>query len=460
MQQSTTKVPHPGSSLSRIRTPRMQAVHLCVLVLTIALSFFAIAAVTSVVNVNKHTEEAQQRYESCENAAHQFMDASDHLTNQARMYIITGDTQYLESYINEIENNETRHNAIATLAANSESGQANDELRSALELSEKLSERELYSLRLSAEARGVDAKSMPAMLAKVSLGSEHASMSSKEKQKYAENHMLSTDYQTSKTSIKQHVDACIQSLIDELHVRQRDGSHQLDTQLFSLTIIVALMVCLVVTMVVINYMLMVRPMIAHTKNIAEHKKLVPAGAQELRHLALSYNQIFDENNARATELQHEAETDSLTGLLNRGAYDRILDKTVDNVVLILADVDMFKEINDTYGHEVGDNVLKKVGSAIKEQFRTSDYACRIGGDEFAVVMTDATNASRDTISEKLKRIATTLQDTSDGLPSTTLSMGVAMSTGSIQKDSLYREADKSLYEAKRLGRDRFAFHEA
>ena len=460
MQQGTTKVPHPGSSLSRIRTPRMQAVHLCVLVLTIALSFCAVTAVTSVVNENKRSEEAQQRYENCENAAHQFMDASDYLTNQARLYVLTGDTQYLNNYISEVSEGEKRDKALATIATNSESGRAHEELKNALELSQGLSKKELYSLRLSAASRGVDVKAMPALLASVQLDAEHARMTSKEKQRYAEDLTISTDYQEAKTSIKQCVDNCIQSLNDELHTKQRDGSRQLDSQLFSLTIIVALMVLLVVTMVVINYLLMVRPMLAHTKSIAENRKLVPAGAQELRQLALSYNLIYQENSVRASELQHEAETDSLTGLLNRGAYDKILGDVTDNVVLILADVDMFKEINDTYGHEVGDNVLKKVGNAIKGQFRASDYACRIGGDEFAVVMTDINDTDRDTISAKLRRIATALADTSDGLPITTLSMGVAMCTEPTQKETLFRAADESLYEAKRLGRDRFAFHEA
>lgn len=460
MQQGTTKVPHPGSSLSRIRTPRMQAVHLCVLLFTIALSFCAITAVTSVVNENKQSEQAQQRYENCENAAHQFMDASDYLTNQARLYVLTGDTQYLDNYIKEIDENGTRNEALTTLTANSESGRAIEELKNALELSQELSEKELYSLRLSAESRGVDAKAMPARLADVRLETEHARMTSKEKQRHAEELTISTDYQDTKASIKQRVDGCIQSLNDELHARQREGNHRLDSLLFTLTIAVVLMVLLVVAMVLINYLLMVRPMLAHTKSIAENRKLVPAGAQELRQLALSYNLIYQENSARASELQREAETDSLTGLLNRGAYDRILGEVADNVVLILADVDMFKQINDTYGHEVGDSVLRKVGSAIKGQFRTSDYACRIGGDEFAIVMTDTEGANRETISTKLRHIASALADTSDGLPTATLSMGVAMCTEPTQKETLYRAADESLYEAKRLGRDRFAFHEA
>lgn len=460
MQQGMTKVPHPGSSLSRIRTPRMQAVHVCVLVLAIALSCCAIAAVTSVVNENKQSNEAQQQYEFCENAAHQFMDASDYLSNQARLYVLTGDTQYLDNYITEVDKNKTRSNALATLATYSQSEKANKELRNALELSDGLSKHELYALRLSAESRGMDAKTLPPMIADIQIEPEHAKMTSKEKQKFAEDLSISSEYQADKTSIKQRVDACIQGLIEELHSRQLESGRQLDGQLFVLTIIVVLMVLLVVAMIVINYLLMVRPMIAHTKSIAENRRLVPAGAQELRKLALSYNQIYLENSARASELRHEAETDSLTGLLNRGAYDKILDKVGGNVVLILADVDMFKEVNDTYGHEIGDHVLQKVANAIKGQFRATDYACRIGGDEFAVVMTDIEGTSRETISQKLKRIASVLADTSDGLPSTTLSMGVAMCTEATQKETLYRAADESLYEAKRLGRDRYAFHEA
>ena len=88
--------------------------------------------------------------------------------------------------------------------------------------------------------------------------------------------------------------------------------------------------------------------------------------------------------------------DSLTDLLNRGSFDRVLDIYVGGerpFAMILVDVDTFKSVNDTYGHSTGDEILKKVADRLKRAFRTIDYVCRIGGDEFAIIMVEMTSSS-------------------------------------------------------------------
>ena len=95
------------------------------------------------------------------------------------------------------------------------------------------------------------------------------------------------------------------------------------------------------------------------------------------------------------------------------------------MALLLLDVDKFKGVNDTYGHDMGDKVLQKVGHLLQGSFRSGDYPVRFGGDEFLVILNDFDEVNRSTIKRKLELITRQLEDTADGLPQVTLSVGVA-----------------------------------
>lgn len=177
--------------------------------------------------------------------------------------------------------------------------------------------------------------------------------------------------------------------------------------------------------------------------------------QELQTLAETYNSIYAENEEREMLMKHQAEHDPLTELLNRRSFDRILDlytKDKNSFALILSDVDTFKSVNDTYGHDVGDVILKKAASLQQSTFRSVDYVCRIGGDEFAVIMVDMTRELYYTITDKIAEINRQLAICEEGLPAVSLSAGVAFSDENGQKESLFKAADHALYYTKKHGR--------
>jgi putative two-component system response regulator len=155
----------------------------------------------------------------------------------------------------------------------------------------------------------------------------------------------------------------------------------------------------------------------------------------------------------------EARRDALTGLPNRRAYDEHVERTLDQkgpgeeVTLILLDVDEFKEINDTGGHAAGDEVLSMLARLFLRTVRANEHVFRIGGDEFAVVISgDSTAAVR--ACERIFREAR-LQRRGGTLP--TLSAGVARSVGGTEtKEELRARADAALYEAKNAGRNQIA----
>ena len=153
-------------------------------------------------------------------------------------------------------------------------------------------------------------------------------------------------------------------------------------------------------------------------------------------------------------LSHEASHDALTGLLNRGAYD-LLMKTVDtaHMALIIVDVDYFKQINDTYGHAVGDRVLKRVAEILQQNFRSVDIICRFGGDEFVVVMTRSNSSMRQLVLNKIAHANDLLQHPKDDLPPVSLSVGVAFSDRNNPSGDIFTDADTALYRVKEAGRN-------
>lgn len=158
-------------------------------------------------------------------------------------------------------------------------------------------------------------------------------------------------------------------------------------------------------------------------------------------------------------------TDQLTGLHNRRYMARHLDamiaqaqKTAKPLAFLIMDIDYFKKVNDTHGHDIGDEVLKEFSRRISANVRGCDLACRYGGEEFVVVMPDTDVPFAYAIAERLRQTveATPVHISRDpGTLNITISIGIAGSIG--QNDSaeaLLHRADQALYSAKRTGRNR------
>ena len=119
---------------------------------------------------------------------------------------------------------------------------------------------------------------------------------------------------------------------------------------------------------------------------------------------------------------------------------------------MMIDVDNFKGLNDTFGHAVGDNVLKRVADILRQSFRSVDILCRIGGDEFAVVMTRVNSSMGPLVLNKIRAANQMLQNPKDGLPPVSLSVGVAFSDRKNPQGDIFHDADTALYRVKEAGR--------
>ncbi|MFL6254874.1 MAG: diguanylate cyclase [Pyrinomonadaceae bacterium] len=160
--------------------------------------------------------------------------------------------------------------------------------------------------------------------------------------------------------------------------------------------------------------------------------------------------------------QEEAFTDHLTGLANRRRFERQLDREVARTerygrpfCLLLVDIDNFKEVNDTYGHDAGDEALRRVANVIQSGTRGIDTGARIGGDEFAVILPETDLLHGLEVAERLRASLAALDFGPAGR--ITASLGVAELPACARTNvELRASADAALYEAKRGGRDRAA----
>lgn len=179
------------------------------------------------------------------------------------------------------------------------------------------------------------------------------------------------------------------------------------------------------------------------------------------------NELVDSKEVLSTQreqiesLKTAVRIDSLTQLANRAFFEEKLTEMTslceryrDNFSLLMIDVDNFKNINDNFGHQGGDRVLKGVGFKIRSSLRHTDFVARYGGDEFAVILIKASGEFAASVARKLCREIEESRFLLDGNEiRTTLSIGVAEAEVGESEDSLLKRADTALYQVKQGGRN-------
>jgi len=205
----------------------------------------------------------------------------------------------------------------------------------------------------------------------------------------------------------------------------------------------------------------------------ERRFELPSGAVVWAQLSLSVTTTSDGQPAflvfvedvtarkrEVEELAHAARHDALTGLPNRAlAEERLADALTrtrrrgGRVAVLFVDLDRFKEVNDTLGHQAGDEVLREVADRLRGVLRAGDTAARLGGDEFVVVCEDVEDAAAlGTIAGRVCRVLSVELELEHGPAHVTASVGAVLTDGSRPAADLLRDADTAMYEAKAAGR--------
>ena len=406
--------------------------------------------------------DATETYLSWQNSAHDMEDASDYLTEQVRCFVVTGERSYMDNYFEEVNVTRRRDKALAALKRDQDVRAAEDamtQLSIGMEESQQLMKLEIRAMRLAAAGFGYAPEDLPEEVREVYLPEEQEALPPEELVEKGRSLVFSELYRQNRQSIQQTMQRCLQSLLAARERNQTQAEEELHRLLRHQRILIFALVLMVLLLILLTTFLIIAPLLAGVSYIRAEQSIPVRGAREFRFLAQTYNRIYANNQENRKQLAYEAKHDTLTRVLNRSGYEHLLQtENLRTCTLLLVDVDKFKGINDTYGHKTGDKVLQKVASSLTENFRADDSVCRIGGDEFAVLMTRSGMENWEQIRDKITRINDNLVHPTDGLPTVSISVGVAFgncwkTTGALDKD-----ADLALYEVKEHGRCGVAYY--
>lgn len=419
----------------------------------------------SIVNVKEQYRQLTRmshRYNLTQNDAMNMSLGSDHLTEQARLYVITKEQLHADAYFMETDVTRRRERALLEIEKQLS---GDDEVtlqlsKEALRLSNDLMDLELHAMKLAALSADADITSLSSEIQNYSLPDKELKYTPQEMADAASELVFGREYRAKKQKIDDTLSDVAKSAINVCEAKQSESEKALENALTRQSIYTALIVLLVSLAYVMIAILILKPIQIYINCIKNNNILEITGAYEFKYLAVTYNNVYEMTLAQRNLLRQKAEHDALTGLLNRQAFEQIKEdlRTLSQpIALLLIDVDVFKSINDTYGHEVGDQALIKVANLLEESFRSADYVFRIGGDEFAAILQDITPKNKEIVSRKIDKINHTLQHPPKDFPKYSVSVGVAFSKSGY-KDELFGQADSALYQTKENGRCGYTFY--
>jgi diguanylate cyclase (GGDEF)-like protein len=389
-------------------------------------------------------------------AARELMDASDYLTEKVQRFTIDGDMKFLEEYFDEAFKANHREEAIAKMSKGTDNEAALEKLQAAMDSSVALMDQEYYAMRLVIEAKGYT--DYPSVLRNVALTGKDRKLSPQKKMRRATEMVLSDEYYEQKELIRENMRASLDELERMAYETDAEALDELGKEMGIVRVIIMIQVIGFLLLVLLTSTLGIHPVLNAVDRIKEDSPIPEVGANEFRYMARAYNKMYEAYKSSLARLNFKASHDELTGAYNRTGYELLISSLdLKTTYMLLVDVDNFKGINDTYGHEVGDKVLIKLVKALKGHFRSDDYICRIGGDEFVVFMVHSQNNQNGLIASKIGAVNRELAETYDGLPPASISVGIAHGSEASDVDSLFEKVDEAMYRSKKSGKQTYTF---
>ena len=401
------------------------------------------------------TETSEQQIE-LRKAARELMDASDYLTEKVQRFTVTADMRFVQEYFDEAFIAHHREEAISRMSTGTASEEALKVLKDAMKESLALMNTEYYAMKLVIEAKGYT--EYPELLQSIELSDSDKALSPQEKMRLATEMVLNDEYYNHKYLIRENMTISLDELEKMAYDKDEDAMAALSNELKLVRVVIILQTFGIVILVWLTTKLGIHPVLNAVDRIKEDSPIPEGGAVEFRYLAKAYNKMYEVYRKSLESLSFRASHDELSGLYNRAGYDLLLSSIdIESTYMLLFDVDNFKTINDNYGHGAGDEAIRNVARVLKENFRSDDYVCRIGGDEFVVLMVHAPKSAKNLLSTKIKHINDELCNSRDNLPSYSVSVGIAHGSDSTDAINLFAKCDTALYESKARGKHTYTF---
>ena len=436
----------------------LRNIHKWQIVFAVIFSCLMIFSTYRLINSFMRVKNASEENLMLQNSVHGLMDASDHLTEMVQRFTESGDRRFMEQYFIEAFATKRREQAITELKRVKNVGPALASLEEAMRHSVKLMDREYYAMRLMIEAKGI--KEYPGMLKSVTLRSEDSALSPEGKMKRAIEMVMNDDYYMQKNQVRKEVHNGVQAVIKQTQKAEMDALDRFQTELNFGRVAILLNILAIFFVVWLTSSLGITPILHAVDQIKANSPIQETGANEFRYLAKAYNNLYSMYKKSIEHLNFKASHDELTGAYNRAGLDLLLSSLdMNSTYMMIFDVDNFKTINDTFGHETGDKVLKKLVQILKSCFRSDDYVCRMGGDEFVVFMVHSSEMQRTLIETKMEQINRELTDAGEGMPPISVSVGIIHGSQAKNTETLLKKCDAAMYESKKQGKHTYTFYD-
>ncbi|MBR6239058.1 MAG: diguanylate cyclase [Lachnospiraceae bacterium] len=433
-------------------------VHIVLIIIIVIFSGTVVFSTAKLTSTFMRITSASKQNSELRNAANELMSASDYLTEQVQRFTIDGEVKYMEEYFTEAFESQRREAAIAKMDVDDRTDAALTHLQTAMAESVDLMDKEYYAMRLVIAAKGY--ANYPELLKGVKLSLEDLVLPSDEKMRRATELVLSEEYYEQKDAIRREVQ---ESLVEVNKISKNIEENELESLRHQMRIVRAAIViqaAFIFFTLWLTSRLAINPLFDAVDRIKEDSPISENGSNEFNYLARAYNKMYEKNKSSFERLNYKASHDELTGAYNRAGYDYLLANIdLSSTYMMLFDVDNFKSINDTYGHETGDKVLIKIVNILKSIFRDDDCICRIGGDEFVIFIMHSSSMQRRLIESKISQINTELENTDDGLPPVTISIGIVNGKDVKDTEHIFEKTDAAMYESKKSGKNTYTFYE-
>ena len=439
------------------------------LIIAFFMIIFCIFKINEVNTCIGEQDQVQKSRKVCEDQSRILADTSDYLTEEVRRFIVTGNTLHMKNYWHEIEQGRHREKAIHKLSTQKLTEAEITDSNTTKQISDQLVAGETWAMRLVAESLHMKKSEMPKPVAAVKLSDPQERLSAQDKRIMAAEYIFGDTYMKSKRQINQNLHDFRASLTERKDKEMADAVKETNSALTQAQYYIISVYILLTAIFMILYILVLKPFISYSNTLLggigvnNDLRLTPSGAKEMWIFASAFNEIYRQWQAQNRRLKELNAIDSLTKTASRETMYSFLQDQIhnnaDHLGIVMLDIDAFKDLNDAYSHQAGDQVLQQIGAFLKDYITAKEgLAGRLGGEEFIIVLKEADtsliNRPVDGITENIQRM--NLEHTLLPLADT----HITVSTGSFlwlrnrdySSQELIHLADLALYEAKKRGR--------
>lgn len=434
------------------RGVRLSRVNVLLIFLGLVIALFMVFSMYETNRSFNQIVNMTESYLSSQQTAGMLSNIANGMSEQCAAFLRTGEPDCVHVYAGQLSAINAQIKANETMQSSDES--RDEFLAKAIEAFRAMNETEIRAMRLMADTLPMGMAAYPLLIQQTKLSPEDEALTAEEKKTLAEKLIDSAEYRLNKEALTAAVDDSHRVASEQGKNRAAQTSAEVRKVMRRQKLLIFLFILIAVIALLINRFLIISPIQRSVDKLDKREPLPVLGSYEVRHLANVYNEVLKDNAEKTEALSYAATHDALTGLYNRADFDKVYSTCAnDTIGIIIIDVDHFKQFNDEFGHSVGDHVLKIVAAKLMEHFRSEDHVSRIGGDEFCIIMPGTKQEQAETIVEKIYEINRELQDNPDGLPSITLSAGLAFWDRPDPGESLLRDADSMLLSLKKTRTD-------